>query len=285
MAEITAATVMKLRKMSGQGMMDCKKALQETNGDLDEAMTLLRKKGLATMEKRSGRDTAEGRVVTRTEANTTILASLCCETDFVAKNDDFIELSEKMLDYAAACDCQSGQKLEDVELNGEKFSDLITVLVSKTGEKTEIGDCEKFTAGENSYVGTYIHFNNKVAGMVEIECDSPKTAASQEIKDIANGVCMHITAAKPEALNKDDFDKEDLAREESIARDQVKDKPANIIDKIVEGKINKMLSERCLINQKYVVNEEMTVEDAVNAAAKAAGGKAKIKRFARIEIA
>ncbi|AQQ70657.1 Elongation factor Ts [Limihaloglobus sulfuriphilus] len=285
MADITAATVMKLRKMTGQGMMDCKKALQETNGDLDEAMTLLRKKGLATMEKRSGRDTGEGRVVTRTDANTTILASLCCETDFVAKNDDFIALSEKMLDYVAACDCENGQKLEDVELNGEKFSELITVLVSKTGEKTEVGDCAKFTVGDNSYVGTYIHFNNKVAGMVEIECDSADTANSTEIKEIANGVCMHITAAKPEALNKEDFDKEELAKEEAIARDQVKDKPANIIDKIVEGKINKMLSERCLVNQKYVVNEDMTVEEAVNAAAKAAGGTASIKRFARIEIA
>jgi len=149
MAEITAATVMKLRKMSGQGMMDCKKALEETNGNLEEAMTLLRKKGLATMEKRAGRDTSEGRIVVKTLGDTVVMSSLCCETDFVAKNDDFIEAAELLADYVLACDCDGGQKVEDVELNGKKFSEVITDLVSKTGEKTEVGDCAKYQVGKN----------------------------------------------------------------------------------------------------------------------------------------
>jgi elongation factor Ts len=285
MAEITAAAVMKLRKMSGQGMMDCKKALQETDGNVDEAMTMLRKKGLATMEKRAGRDTSEGRIVVKTEGNTTAMASLCCETDFVAKNDDFIAASELLADCVLACDCDGGQNVADVEINGKKFSEVITDLVSKTGEKTEVGDCAKFTAGANSFVGTYIHFNNKIGAIVEIEADSAEVAASDEIKNVANDVCMHISATKPLALNKDSFDPEIIEKERSIAADQVKDKPANIIDKIVDGKINKFLADNCLVNQKFVKNEDMTVEQTVAAAAKAAGGTAVVKRFERIEIA
>lgn len=285
MAEISAAVVMKLRKMSGQGMMDCKKALEDTNGNVEDAMTLLRKKGMATMEKRAGRETSEGRIVTKTEGNATVMVSLCCETDFVAKNDDFIAAADLLADYALACDCDGGQKVGDVELNGKKYDEVITELVSKTGEKTEIGDCAKYIAGENSCIGTYIHFNNKVGAIVEIEADSAAVAASEELKEAAAGVCMHISATKPLALNKDSFDPAVIAKEEEIAKEQVKDKPANIIEKIVEGKINKFLADNCLVNQKYVKNEELTVEQAVAQAAKAAGGKATIKKFTRVEIA
>ena len=285
MAEITASAVMKLRKMSGQGMMDCKKALEETNGNVDEAMTLLRKKGLATMEKRAGRDTSEGRIVVKTDGDTTVMSSLCCETDFVAKNDDFIALSDLLADYAFVCDCQGGQKIEDVEVGGKKFADLITELVSKTGEKTEVGDCAKFKAGANSCIGTYVHFNNKVGAIVEIEASDASVAASEQVKSIASDVCMHISATKPLALNKDSFDAEVIEKERAIATEQVKDKPANIIEKIVDGKINKFLADNCLVNQKFVKNEEVTVEQAVAQAAKAAGGTAVIKRFKRIEIA
>jgi elongation factor Ts len=285
MAEITAATVMKLRKMSGQGMMDCKKALEETNGNLEEAMTLLRKKGLATMEKRAGRDTSEGRIVVKTLGDTVVMSSLCCETDFVAKNDDFIEAAELLADYVLACDCDGGQKVEDVELNGKKFSEVITDLVSKTGEKTEVGDCAKYQVGKNCCIGTYVHFNNKIGAIVEIEAGDEAVAASEQLKTIANDVCMHITATKPLALNKDSFDADVIEKERAIATEQVKDKPANIIEKIVDGKINKFLADNCLVNQKFVKNEEITVEQAVAQAAKAAGGQAVIKRFERLEIA
>ncbi len=285
MAEITAATVMKLRKMSGQGMMDCKKALKDTNGDIDEAMNILRKKGMATMEKRAARDTSQGRIVVKTAGETTVMASLCCETDFVAKNEDFIDAANLLCDYVLKCDCDGGEKIEDVEIDGKKFETVITDLVSKTGEKTEIGDCVKYKAGENSCIGSYIHFNNKVGAIVELEASDAATAKSEELKKIAEDICMHISALNPMALNKDNVDPEAIEKEKAIAAEQVQNKPANIIDKIVEGKINKFLSENCLVNQKFVKNEELTVEQAVAQAAKAAGGTASIKRFDRIEIA
>ncbi len=284
MSEITAAAVMKLRKMSGQGMMDCKNALKETNGDVEKAMEILRKKGLATMAKRAARDTSEGRVVVKSKDNATVMVSLCCETDFVAKNDDFVATADKLADIAFAAAEMSAEALGAVDCDGKPFSEVITELVSKTGEKTEIGDCAKFSAGDNGFVATYTHFDDKSGAMVEIECDSASTASNEDLKRVASEICMHITAVKPVSLDKDSFDPEIIEKEKAIAAEQVKDKPANIIEKIIEGKINKFLSDNCLVNQKFVKNEDLTVEQALSAAAKAAGGEAKIKRFTRVEI-
>ena len=141
MAEISAAAVAKLRKMSGQGMMDCKKALGETDGDLDKAMELLRKKGLATLAKRAERATSEGRVVCKISGKTAVIASLCSETDFVAKNDDFVAAADLLADCGFKAAADSGaQVLLDTEINGRKFSEILTDVVSKTGEKVEVGD-------------------------------------------------------------------------------------------------------------------------------------------------
>ena len=172
MAEITAAVVMKLRKMSGQGMMDCKKALGETDGDLDAAMELLRKKGLATLEKRAGRDTTEGLVksLTTDDGKTGVMVSLCCETDFVAKNEDFGEAADKLLECGLKAPVDQGaDALLDVEVDGRKFSEILTDTVSKTGEKTEVGDFERYTLSGSGVIGSYVHFNNKVGAMVDIE--------------------------------------------------------------------------------------------------------------------
>ena len=285
MAEITAATVMKLRKMSGQGMMDCKKALGETDGDLDAAMELLRKKGLATLEKRAGRDTTEGRVMCQTtdDGKTAVMVSLCCETDFVAKNDDFAAAAEKLLECGFKAPVEHGaEALLDVEIDGKKFSEILTDTVSKTGEKTEVGDFERYTLSESGVIGTYVHFNNKVGAMVEIETDSD--AVSEEVKPVADGICMHITAMNPMALDQNSFDPEVIEKERKIAAEQVKDKPSNIIDKIVDGKIGKFLKDNCLVEQSFVKDDSKTAGQALADAAKAAGGEAKIKRFVRIEI-
>jgi len=285
MAEITAAVVMKLRKMSGQGMMDCKKALGETGGDLDAAMELLRKKGLATLEKRAGRDTTEGLVKCSTtdDGKTAVMVSLCCETDFVAKNDDFGAAAEKLLEcgFKAPVE-QGGETLLDVEVDGRKFSDILTDTVSKTGEKTEVGDFERYTLSGTGVIGTYVHFNNKVGAMVEVEASSD--AVSEAVKPVADGICMHVTAMNPMALDQNSFDPEVIEKERAIAAEQVKDKPANIIDKIVDGKIGKFLKDNCLVEQSFVKDDSKTVGQALSDAAKAAGGEAKIKRFVRIEI-
>jgi elongation factor Ts len=287
MADIPATAVMKLRKMSGQGMMDCKQALTESDGDLDKAMEILRKKGLATLAKRAERETSEGLVISKTSADgkTFALATLCCETDFVAKSDDFVAAAEKLGDYCLACGPDSGaDALAQTELDGRKFSELIAETVSKTGEKTQIGDYARFKLDGPGLISVYIHFNHKVGTMLQIETSDDNIAAADSIRTAANDIAMHITATKPLALDKDGIDAETIEKEKAIYAEQVKDKPANIIDKIVEGKMKKFYAENCLLEQPFVKDNSKTVAQVLTDSAKAAGGTAKIRRFARFEV-
>jgi len=285
MAEISAAAVAKLRKMSGQGMMDCKKALGETDGDLDKAMELLRKKGLATLAKRAERATSEGRVVCKIsgDGKTAAIVSLCSETDFVAKSDDFITASQLLVECAFKSAVDSGaQNLLETEINGRKFTDILTDTVSKTGEKVEVGDFTRYTLGGAGIFGSYVHFNNKIGALLEVEASSD--AVAKAVKQVADEIAMHITAINPLGLDKSAIDPAVIEKERAIAAEQVKDKPANIIDKIVDGKIGKFFKDNCLVEQPFVKDDSLTVGQALTQAAKAAGGQAKIKRFVRVEI-
>jgi len=287
MADISAAMVMKLRKMSGQGMMDCKRALQDTDGDVEQAMDLLRKKGLATLAKRAGRDTSEGLVVSKIspDGKTAAMATLCCETDFVAKSDDFVATAQTLADFALACPADEGvENVLETSADGRTFNDILTEIVSKTGEKTQVGDYAKYKLDRPGLVSIYIHFNEKVATMVQIDTSDEATAEGDAVKQAASDIAMHITATKPLALDKDQIDPETIEREKTIFAEQVKNKPANIIDKIVEGKIKKFFAENCLLQQPFVKDDSKSVEQVLTEAAKQAGGEAKIKRFVRFEV-
>jgi len=287
MADIPAALVMKLRKMSGQGMMDCKKALQETDGDVEKAMDVLRKKGLATLAKRAGRDTSEGLVVCKIspDGKTAAMATLCCETDFVAKSDDFVATAQILADAALACPAEEGiENVLEASADGRKFNDIITELVSKTGEKTLVGDYAKYKLDGPGLISTYIHFNEKVGTMIQIDTSNDALAAKDAIKQTASDIAMHITATKPLALDKDQIDRQTVEREKAIFAEQVKNKPANIIEKIVEGKMNKFYAENCLLQQAFVKDDSKSVEQVITDAAKQAGGEAKIRRFVRFEV-
>jgi len=287
MAEISAAMVMELRKISGQGMMDCKRALQETGGDIDQAMDMLRKKGLATLAKRAERDTTEGLVVNKIspDGKTAVMATLCCETDFVAKSDDFITTAQTLADFALACKAEEGiENVLETSADGRKFNDVLTEIVSKTGEKTQVGDYAKYELDGPGLIGTYIHFNEKVGTMVQIETGDETIAGADALKQTAADIAMHITATKPLALDKDQIDPETIEREKAIFAEQVKNKPANIIDKIVEGKMKKFYAENCLLQQPFVKDDSKSVEQVLAEAAKQAGGEAKIKRFVRFEV-
>lgn len=287
MAEISAATVMKLRKISGQGMMDCKNALAEVDGDMDKAMEILRKKGLATLAKRAGRDTSEGLLITKAsdDGKTVALATLCCETDFVSKSDGFVAAANKLGDYCMACAEDAGaDALSETELGGVKLSDVITENVSKTGEKTQVGDYERYKLDGPGLIAVYIHFNNKVGTMLQIETSGDDVAANDGVKTAANDIAMHITAAKPLALDKGGIDAETIEKEKAVFAEQAKGKPENIIEKIVEGKLKKFYAENCLLDQPFVKDDSKTVSQVLTEAAKAAGGTAKITRFARFDV-
>ena len=287
MAEISAAAVMKLRKMSGQGMMDCKKALQEAEGDIDKAMEILRKKGLATLAKRAERDTSNGRVVSKTteDGRTSALVTLCCETDFVAKSTDFVAAADRLADYAMACQADEGaDNVLATALDGKAFSELLTETVSKTGEKTLVGDYAKFTLDGSGLIASYIHFNGKVGTMVQIDTSSDDVAKAEGVNRTALDIAMHITACKPLALDRDGIDPQAVEQEKAVYAEQVKDKPAEIIERIVEGKMKKFYADNCLLDQPFVKDDSKSVRQVLTEAAKQAGGEASIKRFVRFEV-
>ncbi|OQA01794.1 MAG: Elongation factor Ts [Planctomycetes bacterium ADurb.Bin401] len=287
MAEIDAATVVKLRKMSGQGMMDCKKALEESNGNLEEAMTILRKKGLTTLTKRADRETTEGRVRCSVDRNGKLaaMATLCCETDFVANSDDFIFAGEALNNYILACPSDNSiEELLKTEIGGKSLSQLITETVSKIGEKIKIGDYAKISLQGPGHIASYVHFNGKIGVLVQYETSTQAVADNAQFQAIAKDIAMHVAAINPISLDKTGIAADVIERERAIAAEQVKDKPANIIDKIVDGKMNKFFAENCLLSQGFVKDEKVPVEKVLADTAKAAGGTAKIKTFVRFAI-
>jgi len=286
MAEISASAVMTLRKMSGQGMMDCKKALAESEGNVELAMETLRKKGVATLEKRSERETTNGLVVCdiSDDGKVGVMASLCCETDFVAKSDGFVATAHGLIGYAKGGKADSAESLLATEIDGKSCQEVITECVSQTGEKMELGDFARFTNAGAGCISTYVHFDGKSGAMVLVEASDDKVGSSDALQAIVNDVAMHITATNPLALDKTGIDSETIEKEKAIFAEQVENKPANIIEKIVEGKLNKFFSEHCLLQQAFVKDDSKSVEQVVSDAAKQAGGSAKVIRFLRIEI-
>ncbi len=250
-------------------------------------MDIFFKKGLATLAKRAGRDTSEGLVICKSsdDVRMAAIATLCCETDFVAKSDDFIAAAQTLGDYALVCSADEGaDNLCETIVDGRKFGDILTETVSKTGEKTQVGDYAKYKLEGPGLISTYIHFNDKVGTIVQIETSDDNAAAADVLKQTAADIAMHITATKPLALDKDQIDPETIEREKAIFAEQVKNKPPNIIDKIVEGKMRKFFSENCLLDQPFVKDDSKTVAQVLADAAKQAGGEAKIKRFVRFEV-
>ncbi len=278
---------MKLRKMSGQGMMDCKKALEEGDGDVERAMEILRKKGLATLAKRAERETSEGVVISKTSEDSKVaaVATLCCETDFVTKSDNFVATAETLGDYILACSAEEGaENVLETAIDGKRFADVLAETVSKTGEKMQVGDFARYELAGPGLISIYIHFNKKVGTMVEIEASDESAAAADGLREAAADIAMHITATKPLALDKEGISPDTIEQEKAIFAEQVKNKPANIIEKIVEGKMKKFYAENCLLEQQFVKDDSKTVAQVLAEAAKQAGGEAKIKRFVRFEV-
>ncbi len=287
MAEISASAVMKLRKMSGQGMMDCKKALQEAGGDVEQAMEILRKKGLATLAKRAERETSNGLVVAKIteDGKTGVLVSLCCETDFVAKSQDFAAAADLLADYALVSEAEEGaDALLQTVKDGKAFNDVLTEIVSKTGEKTLVGDYARFKLDGPGLLTAYIHFNNKVGTMVQIDVSDPTVGEDEGVQRTMRDIAMHITASKPLALDESGIDPKVIEQEKAVYAEQVQNKPDEIVERIVAGKMNKFFAENCLLDQPFVKDDSKTVQQVLDEAAKAAGGTAKISRFARFEV-
>ncbi|HKI62265.1 MAG TPA: translation elongation factor Ts [Mariprofundaceae bacterium] len=269
MSQITAADVKKLRELSGAGMMDCKKALNETDGNIDAAVDYLRKKGLSAASKKAGRVAAEGIVATLTEGGKGVVLEVNSETDFVSKNDKFVNfvnaVSRTILDKNPA----DVDALKALDFDGElTVEQALSQLIATIGENMSIRRFERIDVA--GVAAAYVHGAGKIGVLVGIEGDLDEATA--------RGVAMHVAAANPQYISRDDVDAEAVAREKAVLseRAMASGKPAEIVDKIVGGQLNKFYSDVCLLEQDFVMDTDKKVGKAI--------GKASIVSMARFQL-
>ncbi len=256
---ITAAQVKELREMTGAGMMDAKKALTESDGDMDAAVDWLRTKGLAKAAKKSGRTAAEGLVAVKVEGGTGVAVEVNSETDFVAKNADFQDMVSKIADAAVSVD--DVEALKNATIDGKSVNDTITDKIATIGENMSVRRMVKL---EGETVASYVH-NAAAPGMGQIGVVVAMTGGDEAF---GRQVAMHIAAANPQALNADSLDAEAVEKERQVQMDIAREsgKPEAVIEKMIEGRMRKYLGEITLLGQQFVVNPDLTVEKAAEEA-------------------
>jgi elongation factor Ts len=274
MAEITAADVGKLREMTNAGLMDCKKALMEANGNFDTAVDILRKKGVASAGKKAGREAKEGVIVQFVQpgARLGILVEINCETDFVARNETFRAFCDEVAKKLAA---NPGADLE---------ADRVAA-VAKIGENIRISRNQRLEVAGNGMIAAYIHTGAKVGVLVEVGAGKEATAGNDDFKQLVRDITLQIAAAHPFVVSRDQVDAAVIAKEKEIAAEQVKNKPPQAIGKIVEGKLEKFYQTYCLVDQGFVKrNSEVSVKEHVASVAKQLGDEITIRRFVRFQV-
>lgn len=282
MANISMDIIKELRERTGIGIMDCKKALQETDGDMDKAIRLLKEKGAITAAKKNERTVKEGSIGFCINEDKTQVAciELQCETDFVAKNELFINLAKNISKTAMNLnDISVDALLNSKEENGETIQAMINEGIQKWGEKTVLADVKVMKT--SGFFGTYVHFNNKLVSVVEFDV-KPKG----KCLEIANQIAMHVASEKPLALNREGIDSEAVKEQKEIFEKQIREqgKPENMIGKILEGKMNSWYSESVLIDQKLFTDNKITIKSLIDEISKESGSTATIKNFSIISL-
>jgi elongation factor Ts len=283
MPVISSGDVNKLRQQTGAGgagMMDCKKALEAAGGDFDKAVKVLREQGQATAAKRAGRATAEGLVTFRQAGAQTVLVELDCETDFVAKTDDFQKLLSGFADKAIASKWNSAADAD---------TSHVKEIIAKLGENIALKRLARFEGGASSVFGVYIHPSGSTGKVgVIVEVDAPKSASSDDVKALAKDLAMQTAATSPKWVRREDVPSETVESEKAIARAlaQKEGKPEKIWDKIAEGKINQFSQMFCLLEQPFVKDPggKTLVKQLVEQVSKKAGDAVTVKRFARFKV-
>ena len=286
MANISAGDVKALREKTGAGIADCKNALVEMDGDFAKAEKLLKEKGLAAVEKRSGRATNEGKIFIKVkdggaEGSTAALVELVSETDFVARNPDFIKLGGEIADRVL----EKGYTEPNDELNG-----MVSDLASKIRENMNLKRIKIVKAKAGEYLTSYIHGDGAIGVVVQMGSDNADTWSNEEAKTFAFTIALHVAAFNPTALDQTKVDVAWLKEQEEIFRKQMEQdekmqgKPANVIDNILKGKVSKFLKDICLMDQAYVKDEKMTVAQALVDAGKRFGCKLNVADYVYFKV-
>ncbi len=262
---ITAGDVKALREATGAGMMECKNALKECNGDADAAAKLLKEKGLAAVEKRAGRSTKEGRILIRQDGNKVGIIEITCETDFVAKNPDFTAVGEKIMDEVIA------NNMNDVN---DTLSNLLLDLATKIRENMSVRRVACVELPANAVVSSYIHSDGKT-GVVTILTSDPDMGSNDVVKQFAYDCCLHVAAFVPAYIKQDEVDAKYIADQKEIFTAQVAelDKPENVKAGIIEGKIKKHMAEICFLDQPFVKDDKVSVSKKIEEIGKSVGSK------------
>ena len=270
---ISKDDVMTLRDKTGAGLIDCKRALIESNGNMDEAVSILRKKGVATAAKKSGRSASEGIIAQSISSDRSrgILVEVNCETDFVAKNDDFVVFARSV----------AGDLLENPNADLEEKR---TEQVAKIGENIQISRSESLSPESNGLVESYVHTGGKVAVLVSIGSDSADVSSSEQVATLAKDICMHIAATSPVCVSREEVPADLVQKEKEIAQAQAEGKPPQAIEKIVTGKLDKYYAGACLLEQPFVKNPDQSIQQFVESVGQEVGSSLKVEKFLRFQV-
>ncbi|PAT02395.1 elongation factor Ts [Candidatus Izimaplasma bacterium ZiA1] len=268
---ITASLVKQLRDKTGAGMMDCKKALTETGGDIDQAIDWLREKGISKAAKKADRIAAEGLCNVIADGNKAIIFELNSETDFVAKNSEFLDLLSSLGETIISSDATDLETALVVPMNGKTVGEIVVDATAKIGEKLSLRRVSTFTKTDSQYFGAYKHMGGRIVSLVVLEGGN---------EEVAKDVSMHVAAINPKYLDQSQVSPEVVEHEKQVLTNEAlnEGKPANIVEKMVMGRLNKYLKEICLVNQPFVKNPDLTVEKYVKQF------NSKIVSFTRLEV-
>lgn len=275
--DIKASDVKALRDKTGAGMMECKNALVECSGDAAAAEKLLKEKGLAAVEKRSGRATSEGLVLVKTDGKKAVMAELTCETDFVAKNADFIALGDKIINTAF----DKGATGVTPEL-----SNMVLDLATKVRENMALTRLVSINAGADEYIAKYIHSDKKTGVLVVLKADNASVLANKDVQEFAYDCCLHVAAFTPLYTRTTDVDAAYIAEQTEIFKVQAKEsgKPEKVQEGIVQGKIKKHLADICFLEQAFVKDDKLSVSRKMEEVGKAAGGKLTLSNMVLFQL-
>ncbi len=285
---ITAALVKELRDKTNAGMMDCKKVLTEANGDIDAAVKLLRERGIAKAGAKADRAANEGIVSARVsaDAKSGILFEVNCETDFVSKNENFqgfVAALGESLEAAAAPDLDAALAATH---DGVTVADAVKAKIAEIGENMQLRKYVRYEAAGDGVVASYIHMGGKVGVLLEVAATRPATAANEKFQELVRDLTLHIAAAAPKGLSRDDIPAEVVAAEEEIFRVRLADsgKPDNIIENILKGQLNKFFSESCFLEQGFVKEDKTPVKQLLENIGKELGDTITVTRFERFGL-
>jgi elongation factor Ts len=285
---ITATLVNELRKKTNVGMMECKKALTETNGDIDAAVTYLRERGMMKAAAKADREATEGIIAARLSADgkTGILLEVNCETDFVSRNESYVKFVDQIADTLAASSAKTLEEALAEKIEGLAVEDFVKAKTLELGENIRLRKFERFDLQDGGAIAQYIHMGGKVGVLLEVSASSGETAVKDGFRDLVKDITLHIAAAAPKGLSREEISEEAIEAEKNIYRAQLaaEGKPAEMIEKIVMGKIGKFFSEAVLLEQAFVKDPETTIKKLVEQAGKDLGDSLVVKRFVRFGL-